>query len=36
MLVNRNRTYAHIDPLVALPSKNAFLKTLVPFLRKIR
>jgi pimeloyl-ACP methyl ester carboxylesterase len=36
VLVNRNKTYAHIDPLVAVPSKNAFLKTLVPFLKKIR
>jgi hypothetical protein len=35
-LVDRSKTYAHIDPLVALPSKNAFLKTVVPFLRKVR
>ena len=27
--------YAHVDPLVALPQKNAFLKTLVPFLKRI-
>jgi len=32
--VNRAKTYAHIDPLSALPTKNDFIKTLVPFLRK--
>jgi hypothetical protein len=34
-LVDRHRTYAHCDPLAASPSKNAFLKTVVPFLRGI-
>ena len=32
--VNRARTFAHIDPLSALPAKNDFIKTLVPFLKK--
>ena len=29
-------TYDHIDPLSALPAKNAFLKTVIPFLRRVR
>ena len=32
--VKRTKTYSHIDPLSAAPSKNDFLKTVVPFLRK--
>jgi pimeloyl-ACP methyl ester carboxylesterase len=32
--VERIKTYSHIDPLSALPSKNDFIKTLVPFLKK--
>jgi hypothetical protein len=32
-LVDRHRTYDHIDPLSALPRKNAFLNTVIPFLR---
>ena len=32
--VKRTKTYSHIDPISAAPSKNAFLKTVVPFLRK--
>jgi hypothetical protein len=32
--VNKASTYAHIDPIAATPSKNAFLKTVVKFLRK--
>ncbi|MCB0859498.1 MAG: alpha/beta fold hydrolase [Solirubrobacterales bacterium] len=32
--VVRKKTYAHIDPLSALPAKNDFIKTLVPFLKK--
>jgi len=32
--VVRSSTYAHIDPLSALPAKNDFIKTLVPFLKK--
>jgi hypothetical protein len=35
-LVDRHRTYDHIDPLSALPAKNAFIKTVVPFLRRLR
>ncbi|MBA2348377.1 MAG: alpha/beta fold hydrolase [Solirubrobacterales bacterium] len=34
-LVDRSRTYAHIDPLSADPRKNAFLKTVAPFLQRI-
>jgi hypothetical protein len=33
-LVDRHTTYDHIDPLCARPSRNAFLKTVVPFLRR--
>jgi pimeloyl-ACP methyl ester carboxylesterase len=32
--VNKAATYAHIDPISATPSKNAFLKSVVKFLRK--
>ena len=32
--VDRSPTYAHVDPLAASPNKNAFLKTLVPFLKR--
>jgi pimeloyl-ACP methyl ester carboxylesterase len=36
MLVNRNPLMSHLDPLVAAPRTNAFLKTVVPFLdRKV-
>lgn len=34
-LVDRSSTYAHLDPLTADPKKNAFLKTLTPFLKRI-
>jgi hypothetical protein len=34
--VDRSKTYAHLDPLAATPSRNDFLKTVVPFLRKLR
>jgi hypothetical protein len=33
-LVNRQTTYAHNDPNAASP-KNAFVKRLIPFLKKI-
>jgi len=33
--VDKSKAHAHVDPLVALPQKNAFLKTLVPFLKRI-
>ena len=32
--VERTKTYSHIDPLSAAPSKNDFIKTVVPFLKK--
>lgn len=35
VLVDRSSTYAHIDPLTADPRKNAFLKTVTPFLKRI-
>ena len=31
-LVNRNPLMSHLDPLIAAPKTNAFLKTVVPFL----
>jgi hypothetical protein len=34
-LVNRQTTYAHNDPNAAAPKVNAFIKRLIPFLRKI-
>ena len=34
-LVDRHTTYDHLDPLAAVPAKNAFVKTVVPFLRRI-
>jgi hypothetical protein len=33
--VDKSATYAHVDPLAASTSKNAFLKTLLPFLKRI-
>jgi hypothetical protein len=35
-LVDRHRRYDHVDPLSALPSRNAFVKTVIPFLRRVR
>jgi len=34
--VDRSTTYSHIDPLSATPSENDFLKTVVPFLKRVR
>ena len=34
-LVDRHATYAHNDPNSASPSRNDFLKRLIPFLRRI-
>jgi pimeloyl-ACP methyl ester carboxylesterase len=34
MLVNRNPLISHLDPLTAAPKRNAFLKTVVPFIEK--
>ena len=33
--VDRSSTYAHLDPLAAAPGRNAFLKTVLPFLRGV-
>jgi len=33
-VVNRASTYAHLDPLLADPARNDFLKTVVPWLRR--
>jgi hypothetical protein len=35
-LVDRHTTYDHLDPLSARPANNAFLKTVIPFLRRAR
>jgi hypothetical protein len=35
VLVDRHTSMAHIDPLVDVPRRNAFLTTVVPFLRRI-
>jgi len=35
-LVDRHRTYDHIDPLSAVPAENAFVKTVIPFLRGLK
>jgi hypothetical protein len=34
-VVSRASTYSHLDPLLAAPAKNAFLQTVVPWLRKV-
>ncbi len=36
VLVNKAATNAHIDPIAAPPATNDFIKTVVPFLKKIR
>jgi len=36
VLVDRSSTTSHLDPLTAAPRTNDFLKTVVPFLRRIR
>jgi hypothetical protein len=35
-LVDRSATYSHLDPLLGDPARNDFLKTVVPWLRRIR
>ena len=35
-LVDRSATYAHVDPLTASSDRNAFVRTVVPFLRRVR
>jgi pimeloyl-ACP methyl ester carboxylesterase len=34
--IDRSKTYSHLDPLAATPAKNDFLKTVVPFLKRLR
>jgi hypothetical protein len=34
-VVSRATTYSHLDPLLATPAKNAFLQTVVPWLRRV-
>ncbi len=34
-IVNRYSTYSHLDPLLATPSKNAFLQTVVPWIEHL-
>ena len=34
-VVSRTATYSHLDPLLATPADNAFLQTVVPWLKKI-
>lgn len=36
ILVDRSKTFAHIDPLAASPGKNDFIRTVVPFLKRVR
>ena len=36
VIVDRKATTSHLDPLFAAPATNDFLKTVVPFLRRIR
>jgi hypothetical protein len=34
-VVDKHSTYSHLDPLLASPSKNAFLQTVVPWIEKL-
>ena len=34
-VVSRTATYSHLDPLLAAPQKNAFLRTAVPWLKRL-
>jgi hypothetical protein len=34
-VVSRTTTYSHLDPLLAASGKNAFLQTVVPWLKRI-
>ena len=34
-VVSRTTTYSHLDPLLATPGQNAFLATVVPWLRQV-
>jgi len=33
--MSRVSTYSHLDPLLAAPAHNAFLQSVVPWLRKV-
>ena len=35
-VVDKRSTYSHLDPLLATPSKNAFLQTVVPWIKNLR
>ncbi len=34
-VVSRTDTYSHLDPLLATPSKNAFVQSVIPWLKKV-
>ena len=34
-VVSRTTTYSHLDPLLATPAQNAFLQTVVPWLKRL-
>jgi hypothetical protein len=34
-VINRSSTYSHLDPLLAAPSHNAFLQTVVPWIKQL-
>jgi hypothetical protein len=36
VLVDASATESHLDPLTAASDRNRFLRTVVPFLRKLR
>jgi hypothetical protein len=36
VLVDASSDESHLDPLAAAPARNEFLRTVVPFLRKLR
>ncbi len=34
-IINKAKTYSHLDPLLAAPAKNAFLRNVAPWLEKV-
>jgi len=34
-VINRASTYSHLDPLLAAPSHNAFLQSIVPWIKQL-
>jgi hypothetical protein len=34
-VVDTSKIYSHLDPLLATPSKNRFLETVVPWLKRV-